>query len=61
MLLSLENVLCSDRSFSSPEFFVRLLVFELWSILYSTIVNSEMGTCKKSGRDFCEPDSDANQ
>ena len=43
MMLSLENVLCSDRSFSSPEFFVRLLVFELWSILYSTIVNSELG------------------
>ena len=42
-------------------FFVRLLVFELWSILYPTVVNSELGTSEKSGKVFCESDSDANQ
>ena len=25
------------------------------------VLYSELETCKKSGRDFCEPDSDANQ
>ena len=33
---------------------VRFLVFKIWSILYSTVVISELGTCKKSGRDFCK-------
>ena len=40
---------------------MRFLVFEIWSILYSTVVNSELETCEKSGRDFCERVSDANQ
>ena len=36
-----DTVQCSDRSFDIPEFFsVRLLVFELWSIFYFTVVNS---------------------
>ena len=39
-------------------FFVLFLVYKIWSIFYS---NSEPVTCKKSGKDFCKPDSDANQ
>ena len=38
---------------------MRFSVFEIYSILYSTMVNSELETCKKSVGDFCEPDSDA--
>ena len=40
-----------DRSYCIPDFFfVRFLVYELWSNLYLTVVNSALG-----------PDSDANQ
>ena len=47
----------NDRSYCIPEFFfVRFLVFELWSFLYLTVVNSELGLEK-----FCKYDSDANQ
>ena len=53
------NVLIGVFAFMS--FFWQFLVYELWSILYLTVVNSELGTCKKSGRHFCEPDSLANQ
>ena len=56
----MRNVLIEVFVFMSF-FFGLFLVFELWSILYSTVVNSELGTCERSGRDFCEPDSDANQ
>ena len=35
-------------------FFVRFLFFEIWIILYSTVVNSELS-------DFCGPHSDGNQ
>ena len=41
----MRNVL--KRIFSSLVFFFQfLLVFELWSIFYSTVVNSEIGTLK---------------
>ena len=33
---------------------MRFLVCEIWSIFYSTVVNSELGTCEKSGRDFAK-------
>ena len=29
--------------------------------MYLTVVNSALGLSEKSGREFCEPDSDANQ
>ena len=31
-------------------FFVRFLVFELWSILYFTIVNSDLGLERSAGK-----------
>ena len=56
----MRNVL--NRIFVFVSFiFVRFLVFEVLSILYSTVVNSELRTCEKSGREFCKLDSDANQ
>ena len=36
---------------------MRFLFFEIWSILYSTVVKNELGTYQA----FSEPDSDANQ
>ena len=38
------------------EFLSFFLVFKIWSILYSAVVNSELGIY-----DFCKPDSDPNQ
>ena len=35
------NVL--KRIFGFPDFLVRFLVFEIWLILYSTVINSELG------------------
>ena len=48
------NVL--KRIFEFMSIFVRFLVCEIWSILYSTVVNNEVVTC----RDFCKRNSDAN-
>ena len=31
------------------------------SILYLTVVDSELGTCEKSGRDFFKSNSDASE
>ena len=36
-------------------------MFDLWSILYSTMVTVHWDLAKKSRRDFYEPDSYANQ
>ena len=35
-------------------FFVRFLVFELWSILYFIVVNSVLELDEKPGRVYCE-------
>ena len=60
ILFILKHAQFSDRYFfTSVFFFVQVLVFELWLILYLTVVNSALG--EKSGRELCEPDSDANQ
>ena len=43
-LKKLEDAHCSDRSFCIHEFFfVRFLVFELLSIFYFAVVNSDLG------------------
>ena len=49
----------AEKTFFS--FFTRFLLFELLSISYSTVVNSELELHEKSGRDFCEPNSDTNK
>ena len=52
---------CSELDFSIPEFFlVQFLVFEMWSILYSTVAYSELGNFEKSGKDFCKSDTNAS-
>jgi len=50
-----KDVQCSESDFCIHDFFfLRILVFDVWLILYSTLVNSELETSKISGRDFCK-------
>ena len=52
------------RILECMSFFARYFVFEIWSILYSTVVNSELRTYEifePENLILCEPDSDANQ
>ena len=69
--MHMHNVLIGVFLFMS--FFVRFLVFELWSIFYLTVFNSALGLSVtgfanlfKLGSSLltkttCEPDLDANQ
>ena len=53
---------CSENDILVNEFFfVRLLVFGLWSFLYMVDFGIFDLMFTKDLRDFCEPDSDANQ
>ena len=41
-----------------PSFFMQSILF--WDMVHF-VFYSELETCKISGRDFCKPESDANQ
>ena len=43
-----KDAYCSDISFCIPMFFMRILVFELLSILYFTAVNSDLDVWQRS-------------
>ena len=53
---------CSETDFWVNEFFF-CAILSFWDMIDFdwTVVNNELRTCENSGRDFCEPDSDANQ